>query len=494
MKSVLRSTLILSSSAVASIGVGLISAKAGALLLGPAGLGVMGLLQSVVSIGTLAAGVGISTGVVRYGANYLAHDDHGQAAALFRAAWQWVLIFGGLAALALVALRAPLSRLMFGSEAYSVSLALMALALLFSLAGSVQSAILNAYHRVAALARLQVLTSVLGTAGSLAIIWIWRGAGIAPALVAISLLSWIVAAVLAGREQIQPAVRPRAGETAAAARQLLRFALPYTASMLVGTGVQMALPVLIVNTIGQTPEESASYVGFYRAATVISVSYLGFLLSVLGQDYYPRVSAVSDQPAVLAKLVNEQHRLVLLLAGPMILLVLALTPILVPLIYSREFLPSVDILEWYLIGDLLRFTSWTIGFVVLARSSSIKLFLIELLLGINTLVASWLGMRFLGLPGLGVGFLFTYIVHYLVVWRIVKRDIGLVLTKENLWLLGMCLAGAALIRALPMVGMEAVRTPVALVLAGVGGLAAAQLLWREMGGVQMLRAWLGRAV
>ncbi|MFO7171285.1 MAG: oligosaccharide flippase family protein, partial [Chloroflexota bacterium] len=196
MKSVLRSTLILSSSAVASIGVGLISAKAGALLLGPAGLGVMGLLQSVVSIGTLAAGVGISTGVVRYGANYLAHDDHGQAAALFRAAWQWVLIFGGLAALALVALRAPLSRLMFGSEAYSVSLALMALALLFSLAGSVQSAILNAYHRVAALARLQVLTSVLGTAGSLAIIWIWRGAGIAPALVAISLLSWIVAAVL----------------------------------------------------------------------------------------------------------------------------------------------------------------------------------------------------------------------------------------------------------------------------------------------------------
>ncbi|MFO7166506.1 MAG: oligosaccharide flippase family protein, partial [Chloroflexota bacterium] len=293
---------------------------------------------------------------------------------------------------------------------------------------------------------------------------------------------------------IQPAVRPRAGETAAAARQLLRFALPYTASMLVGTGVQMALPVLIVNTIGQTPEESASYVGFYRAATVISVSYLGFLLSVLGQDYYPRVSAVSDQPAVLAKLVNEQHRLVLLLAGPMILLVLALTPILVPLIYSREFLPSVDILEWYLIGDLLRFTSWTIGFVVLARSSSIKLFLIELLLGINTLVASWLGMRFLGLPGLGVGFLFTYIVHYLVVWRIVKRDIGLVLTKENLWLLGMCLAGAALIRALPMVGMEAVRTPVALVLAGVGGLAAAQLLWREMGGVQMLRAWLGRAV
>ncbi len=57
MKSVLRSTLILSSSAVASIGVGLISAKAGALLLGPAGLGVMGLLQSVVSIGTLAAGL-----------------------------------------------------------------------------------------------------------------------------------------------------------------------------------------------------------------------------------------------------------------------------------------------------------------------------------------------------------------------------------------------------------------------------------------------------
>ena len=53
---------------------------------------------------------------------------------------------------------------------------------------------------------------------------------------------------------------------------MLRFGLPYTASMLVGTGVVLVMPVLVLHVVG-----SAS-VGYYRAAATIGIAYLGFLL------------------------------------------------------------------------------------------------------------------------------------------------------------------------------------------------------------------------
>src|SRR5262249_51489941 len=143
----------------------------------------------------------------------------------------------------------------------------------------------------------------------------------------------------------------------------------------------------------------------HRAALSVSGVYLGFLLTAMAYDYYPRVSAASGRPAELVQLVNQQHRLVMLLAGPMILGALALAPYLIPLIYTPNFAPAVDIVEWQLIGDLFKFSSWTMGFIILVRSGSTTLFLVELLSGVNILVGSWVGMRFFGLPGLGIGFL-----------------------------------------------------------------------------------------
>src|SRR2546426_761788 len=93
--------------------------------------------------------------------------------------------------------------------------------------------------------------------------------------------------------------------------------------------------------------------------------------------------------------------------------------------------PTVELLEWQLVGDLFRFSSWTMSFVVLARSSSSIYFCTELTYGLTTFFTSWVGMRLFGLTGLGMAFIATYIVYYLVLWFILKRDIRLMWTAEN---------------------------------------------------------------
>jgi O-antigen/teichoic acid export membrane protein len=160
----------------------------------------------------------------------------------------------------------------------------------------------------------------------------------------------------------------------------------------------------------------------------------------------------------------------------------------VPLIYSRQFTPASALLEWQLIGDIFKFGAWTMSFVILARSGSLVFFCIELVGGSCLLLFSWLGMRWFGLVGLGVGFLLCTVIYYLVCWVILRRDIGLRWRKENSVQFAVLLLAAATIRALPYVGLERFRTPVALLLAVAAGLGSLYVIWGEVGGLRGLLA------
>jgi PST family polysaccharide transporter len=177
----------------------------------------------------------------------------------------------------------------------------------------------------------------------------------------------------------------------------------------------------------------------------------------------------------------------------MIMGTLALAPLLVQLVYSPQFGPAVTVLEWQLIGDLFKFSSWTMGFVILARRQTLTLFLVELLAGLNILGMSWLGIRWFGLAGLGIGYLGMYIVHYLVTWLIVRKEIGMTWTTNNKLMLLAASVAALIIRMLPLVGLTYLRTPVALSFAVVAGLGSLIIIWQEVGVRGYLRARRERA-
>lgn len=490
MKSILRNTIILSGSSFVSVAVGLVSAKVWALLMGPSGIGYLGLLQGLIGLIGLLAGMGVGAGLISAGARTLAAGDRAGFAALRKAGWLLFWAAGGLAVLIMVLLRVPISRVMLGGPEHAGDVVLMSVALLFSLAYGVQVSLLNAHHRVSALARVGALNSLLSTAVSLLLVWLLRERGIAWAVIGGSAAGWAVSAYFLQRETGGPRGQARAVVTrpalVAATRSLLHFGPSYAMSQVLSSGVQFALPALVLAVLG------IDNVGFYRSAISVAGVYLGFLLVAMGQDYFPRLSAVSDQPRELGRLVNQQHRLAMLIAIPMILTTMAVAPYLVHVIYSPAFAPAVGVLEWLLIGDIFKFSSWSIGFVVLARRRGRTLFLVELLAGVNFLWTAVVGMRWLGLEGVGVGQVLTYIIHFAVVWAIVRREIGLELTTENKLMLLAGAAAALVIRTLPLVGLEQFKTPVALVLAVLAAAFSVATLWQEIDGWRYLREWRQR--
>ena len=68
MKSILKATAILGGSSLVTVFTGLVTAKVNAIELGPSGLGLFALLQSVIGIAGIIAGLGLSAAIVRFGA------------------------------------------------------------------------------------------------------------------------------------------------------------------------------------------------------------------------------------------------------------------------------------------------------------------------------------------------------------------------------------------------------------------------------------------
>jgi enterobacterial common antigen flippase len=475
MKDALRATALLSTTSIIGIIVSLASAKVRAVWLGPEGVGITGLLLNLVAVGVLLTSFGVGTALVRNVARLAAEKDEAGVAAFRRAGSLLVAALAVGAVVTIVFLRGPVSRFMLGGEQHTASLIIVLAAMLFILAGNFQNSTLNAYHRVGALAKLAILNALVGTAVALGIILIWRTRGIAPAILANAAVSWVLATILVRRWVPTAAAKPSRQQILAAGQSLVRFGGSFTASQLVGTGVLFVIPVVVLHSLG------TAGVAFYQAAYAIAGVYLGFLLTSMGQDYYPRVSAASREPVRLAGLINQQLRLVMIVSLPLILVVLAFAPYVVPLVYSPAFKPSVSVLEWQLMGDFFRFISWTMSFVILASGSAFTYFMVELAGGAIYLLASWIGIRLFGLPGLGISWLVLYIAYTGIVWFVVRREIQFVLTPQNRWMMAWGIGALVIVRLASLSGVEPLRLGVSVSCALTASLVSWRAIRQELG-------------
>ena len=464
MRSALRATAVLSSGSVVQIGVALIVSKVWAVLVGPAGVGLFGLLQSLIGIGTIVASLGVGMGMVRLGAQALGSGDERRAAALHRAALAIAWTAGALACVGIAVFRRPVAAAMLGGPEQSLGAALAGAGILCTVVSGVMTNVLNAHRRVRALATALALSSVLGAAVNVALILRFREAGIPWAVAAATAVVLVVNAAFLHREvRYSAGARPDRATRRRALQDLVSFGLPQMGSSLVGAGVMLALPLLVLH------ELDLDSVGFYRASLTVAAGYLGFLFTAMGQDYYPRLAAIGASPADVSRAVNDQIRLVLLVVGPLVLLAQAAAFVLVPLVYAASFAPAIPVLEWMMTGSLFRFFAWALAFVVLARNTSLAYFAVEAVGGAATLAMTWAGLRAFGLVGSGIGFFAAYVLYAAFVWVLVWRRVGVTVSPGN----RLMLAGFA-VASLSVHGAVAAGAPVAArALALVLGTAAA---------------------
>ncbi len=413
-KQVFKATSIFGGVEVFKIVIRIIRIKFVAVLLGPAGLGIAGLLGSTTGIITSLTSFGLGTSAVKEIAGAFGSGDQKQVSKVVTVLRRLVWITGILGAVIMLIFSTWLSELTFGNKDYSFSFILISVTLLFNQISNGQGVVLRGLRKVRYLAQASMIGSVLGLITNIPLYYFYGVKGIVPGIILTSITTLCLTWYFARKVKLDP-VKVSIPETVAQGKDMLKFGFAISLEGLITVGAAYVIKIFVSNSGG------VEEVGLYTAGFSIINSYVGMIFTAMGQDYYPRLSAVNKDSFKINKTVTEQAVIALIIMVPIIIIFLIYSPLLIQLLYSSEFLAMEEMITWAILGMVFRALSWSIGYVILAKGDS-KLF-IRTTIGFNLifLLTNIFGYELLGLMGLGVTFLINYIIHFVAIYFIARK-------------------------------------------------------------------------
>ena len=292
-------------------------------------------------------------------------------------------------------------------------------------------AVINGRQQVRAYTLVNLAGGLLATLVTVLGVWRWRAGAVGLAAAAVPVSTALVAMVLTrgaawpGQwwwREARPLLRMGAGVMASAA---VGAAMPYLARRIVGAA---------------HPPES---LGYFNAVWQVSQLYIGFLLSALAADYFPRLSALSFNAAAQTRMAVSEALLVLRAALPFVLVAIVLAPLVVQVLYTAEFAAAVPMLRWQMVGDSLKVGGWALGFLLLARQETRAYLLGEVLWA-----ALYLGLLYVTIPTMklevaGMAYSVAYAVYVLYYLAQIRRNVAAAQVRQ----LGATAASAAALAA-----------------------------------------------
>lgn len=392
-----------------------IRTKLVAVLLGPSGVGLVGLYQSILEMVSTASGLGINSSGVRQVAEAVGSEDATRIArtakVLSLACWITGLVGCAVCAVAAV----PISKWVFGGADRAWTVAALGIVLLIDSIAKGQAALLRGTRHIRELAIIQIVSALGSTLLSAGIYGGLGERGILPVLLTSSLVVLLVTTWFRRRIKLVT-VEVARDAVFAEGRRLVSLGLAFTWSAVVGAVVAFAIRTMV------TRQDGLDANGIYQAAWGLSGLFGSFILSAMGLDFYPRLTAAaakSDEE--VNRLVNEQTEVGLLLALPGLMATFALGPWLIPLFYSAKFVIASQLLPWFVLGVYGQVLSWPAGFIQLAKGASGNFAITQTTYHLTLLLFTVLFLRIFGLVGVAVAFAVAYGILVLLTLVIAAR-------------------------------------------------------------------------
>jgi PST family polysaccharide transporter len=345
-------------------GVGIGARAGGALVLnkllalygGPGGLTLLAHFQNLLALFTTLPNDGVHVGVVKYLAPLRAGT--GRYRAWFGAGIILNILGLLLGGLALLLAPGPLVGVFQLSAGWTIWF-FLGIGMLS--AHALLGAVLLAAGRLRTYVWLAVTLSFLGVggvAGALALGWPIEQV-LLTYLVAQS-LTLFPAVRACGRAGLLPRLRGRVSK--AALRGLSRFLLMAGSLLLFGTAVNFAVREVLIARFGLAQTD------LWQAVAKVSDNYTMVFTGLMSSVYYPRLAALSTQPAAQRAYV----RTVVMLLAPVLAVGLGLLYLLrdwlLPFLFDEQFAAASYLFAPQLLGDWVKFLTWLLLFLLTAKA------------------------------------------------------------------------------------------------------------------------------
>ncbi|MBT8259777.1 MAG: oligosaccharide flippase family protein [Flavobacteriaceae bacterium] len=422
-RQIFAATSIFSSVQILNILASIVRSKFAAVLIGPIGIGILGVLNSVINLISGISKIGLDISSVKDIAFANKKGDEKKVNELIFTLKRILWFTGLLGAILTIVLSSVLSEITFNNADYTLAFIWLSIAVLFNQLTVGNLAILQGLRKLRHLAIANLISSFASVIIVVPFYYYLELRGIVPSMIVVSIVTFFISMFYI-RNLKQSKHHQSFSETITKGKAMIKLGVVLSINSLISLFVAYIMQVYVTNFGGLTE------VGLYNAAIIIINSYVGLVFNAMSKDYYPRLAETIEDNLSINKNVRKQALFTILLLAPIIVLFIAFAPIIIKLIYSKEFLPIITFVSLALIGTLFKALSWSKGYVIIAKGDS-KVF-IKTAIGFNMLllILNIIGYNLYGFTGLGVSFIIHFCIHYLVITLIMKFRYNISYDKE----------------------------------------------------------------
>lgn len=374
--------------------VSLVRNKLAAILLGPAGMGLVSLFNVTVAFISQATGFGISMSAVRHISELTESGDEAQRAYYIKVVRAWSLLAALLGVLVCVAIGPFLSSNTFAWGNHTLHFILLAPAVGMIAVTAGETAILKGTRQLKPLVVVQTFTILATLILTVPAYYFFGQAGIVPVIVLMALVTLLFTVNYSWR--LYPLQLSGSKGILGDGMEMIRLGVAFTMAGIVGAGSEM----LIRSWLNLQGDLDA--VGLYNAGYMITVTYASMVFSAMEADYFPRLSAVNGDVAATNETVNKQTEVTLLIIAPMLVGMIVLLPVLTPLLLSEKFMPIVAMTQVAALAMFFKAITLPAAYITLARGYSLIYLSLETAYFIVFVLLVMYGYRHWGLLGTGI--------------------------------------------------------------------------------------------
>jgi O-antigen/teichoic acid export membrane protein len=155
---------------------------------------------------------------------------------------------------------------------------------------------------------------------------------------------------------------------------------------------------------------------------MITVTYAGMVFSAMETDYFPRLSAVNTDIVATNETVNKQIEVSILIVSPMLVVLIIFLPVLIPLLFSNEFIPIITMTQVATLAMFFKALTLPVAYITLARGYSMMYLFLESTYFVVFVLLIIFGYQQWGLLGTGIAITLANLFDYLMIngvarWR-----------------------------------------------------------------------------
>lgn len=367
---ILKSSGIIGGAQFLNILIGLFRNKLTAYLLGPTGIGLLGLFSSILDTIRAASSFGINFSSIKTISESKSKNDINLLSQTIYVVKSWAKWTGWIGVIFVIIFSKTISLYTFKSDKYTLEISLMSIAIIFISLSQINLAILQGMQLI----KKMVFASIYGALFSLLILPIYfyyGNNGIVPGLVLSSFISYLITMYFCSDLKFS--------KISQTTFNTFRLGLPMVklgvfivfSSIISGLGLYLVRAYL-------SNKGGLNLLGNFQASWTISTGYIGILLTTMQTDFLPRLTSKINYRIATRKLLNDQLEVLFIVGSPILILLIYFSKQVIFILYSSDFINATIILQWNLLSVMFIFIGWTLGVYFLAKGLGTFIFITDL--------------------------------------------------------------------------------------------------------------------